>query len=86
MQTTTSAIGMMVGYYPGSAEGLDGRVLPALVTGVDLGPPDFGHNLTVFKCDGTSVHRWRPASAAGWSAGGANPAVGHWDFIAEAGR
>jgi hypothetical protein len=81
--TTPAApgIGLIVLYYTGSAEGLDGRILPALVAGVDQGAPDFGLHLVAFKTDGSTLARWHPVSAATWSSGGSNPAQPHWDYL-----
>lgn len=79
-------VGQVVAYFPATSEGFGGghRALPAIVTAVDGGAPDFGLSLAVLSTDARIVARSRPLSAATWRAAGGDPAVGHWDFLAGA--
>ena len=86
--TTPAApvIGLTVHYYPAPSEGFGGRVLPGIITQIDVPAPD-GVSLTIFLPDGATTARSRVLGARTWRDHQAGDCAAHRDFIAvEAGK
>jgi hypothetical protein len=74
------AVALPVLYHKSSAEGADGRLWPAIVTGViDTGAAEFV-DLTVFPPGGGSVARARVISQNLWASAGSDPTVAFWSY------
>jgi hypothetical protein len=81
------SIGMVVLYFSSASEDLPGghRPHPAIVTDVNSGAPDFLLSLAVVDLSAHMVARTRVMHRAACELYGADPAVAHWEYIADAG-